>query len=100
MNYLTQIFVLDKKNFGKKCHCDYYILYAQLADISQYLYSSFPLNSSARLYSHGCTGKSPMEGHQDDLNDGLKQLLWGEAERVGTAQPGKDKAQGEFYQCI
>ena len=36
-------------------------------------------------------GASPEEGHEDDQRAGAP-LLWGQAERVGVAQPGEEKA--------
>lgn len=42
---------------------------------------------------HGHTGKSPTEIRQDDKWS-RAPLLWGEAEKAGTAQPVEDEAQG------
>lgn len=41
----------------------------------------------------GHAGRSPAEGHQGKQGPGAT-LLWGEAERAGTAQPGEEQAQG------
>lgn len=44
---------------------------------------------------HGCTGKSPTEGHQDTEGTGVP-LLREKAERAGPTQPGKEEAQGDL----
>lgn len=51
---------------------------------------------------HGCTGKSPTEGHQDTEGTGVP-LLREKAERAGPTQPGKEEAQGDLinvYKCL
>lgn len=45
------------------------------------------------------TGGSPTKGHEDDEVTGAS-LMWGEAERAGTIQPGEEKAQWECCQFV
>ena len=41
-------------------------------------------------------GAGSEEGHKNDLRDGAP-LLGGKAERVGTVEPGEEKAPGRPY---
>jgi len=47
----------------------------------------------------GHTGKSPTEGHKDDLETGAP-LLWGQAEEIGTVQPRGEDAQRGSHRCL
>ena len=48
---------------------------------------------------HGPVGACPEEGQRNDPTDGTP-LLWGQAERVGVVQPGKEKATGRSESCL
>ena len=43
---------------------------------------------------HGAVGAGPEEDHKEDLRAGAP-LPWGKAERVGSVQPGEEKALGK-----
>ena len=45
------------------------------------------------LEKHGHAGVHPEEGHKNAPRDGICSL-WGQAERAGAVQPGKEKALG------
>lgn len=87
------------------CHSDNKVEFFLVHVLKSWQTNSSPLSPLQIPFSHGFefldmmvkvrghTGKSPAKGNQDAQGIGAP-LLWGESERAGTVQSGKEEACG------